>query len=382
MLRKFRNARTGRGLTTISAYTSASKPQHWIPIAELTPDDYSTVTLFFVSSLRILYSERSDDPIFPADEEEPAWDDGSQSWFRNSDPRARPLACRHQIEICKSAGQHCQPFRKPDDLTGWEWTPEFTLLWISLYQTDIYDSVTKRQGRALKAQDAVSSYFSTPLGRNPWIKEVENMVAIACARTQFNAWSVSSGEDSIHADEGYKLADASLKACGIFKYNPQGFASLNTLALVLIALATPLLWVLSLESRPIERFLERRVHGTSRGFWTFTIASRGSQEGSDTNTAAPDSTHPSPAGAVSRRSPSRGGGRSPGVGDSQTGEAEQTTASDTQRADVEDPNSADEAEAKWEPLVLHRLSQLVWFIVVKIWILLAKKAGRWIFDHT
>jgi hypothetical protein len=56
----------------VFAYSSNTDDSHdpvWIPHSDLAPPKYSTVTIFFISSLRIIYEERSDDPIFPADQE-------------------------------------------------------------------------------------------------------------------------------------------------------------------------------------------------------------------------------------------------------------------------------------------------------------------------
>ncbi|KAF2688138.1 hypothetical protein K458DRAFT_467769, partial [Lentithecium fluviatile CBS 122367] len=70
---------------------------------------------------------------------------------------------------------------------------------------DIFHSIAKRQGRGLLAQKAVSQYFSENLGENPWVAEVRNLVLMALARTQINAWSIASGEDSVHEGKnGYK----------------------------------------------------------------------------------------------------------------------------------------------------------------------------------
>ncbi|KAH6639474.1 hypothetical protein C7974DRAFT_132213 [Boeremia exigua] len=223
----------------VFAYNSASDPVLWEPLDDLAPSDYSTVTIIFVSSLRILYEKRSDDPIFPADESYIVPGDPTP-WFKNSDPRARPFACVNQIEVCTHDEKTCFPYRTPDEITGWTWTPEFTLLFASLDRTDIYDSIRKRQGRALKAQKVVSSYFSGSLGDRPWVDEVQNMVATAHARTQINAWSIARGEDSIHEEEGYvEITKGMGNLCGQLKYNPQGYASLNFTAFLVICLLPP-----------------------------------------------------------------------------------------------------------------------------------------------
>ncbi|KAH7410190.1 hypothetical protein DE146DRAFT_341606 [Phaeosphaeria sp. MPI-PUGE-AT-0046c] len=110
----------------------------WIPHPDFTRPRYSTLTIIFISSLRILYEERSDDPLFPADKDYPLPGD-PKPWFRNSDPRARPLACLDSIEVCSSDGRECWNMNEPTSNTKTaDNTPEFILLYSSLYKTDIY----------------------------------------------------------------------------------------------------------------------------------------------------------------------------------------------------------------------------------------------------
>jgi hypothetical protein len=139
-------------LFAYSSIADGFNQPYWIPHPDLTHPRYSTLTIIFISSLRILYEERSDDPIFPADNEYYLPGD-PKPWFRNSDPRARPLACINNIEVCSSDERICWNINEPtNNSTMIDNTPEFILLYSSLYKTDIYDSLAKRQGLSLLAQ--------------------------------------------------------------------------------------------------------------------------------------------------------------------------------------------------------------------------------------
>ena len=239
-----------------SAYTTSSTDQvesYWKPRPELMHPEFSTLSLIFVSSLRILYKKWSDDPIFPADEE--VFLPGEQKpWFRNSDPRARPLACVNFIEVCLGDGKTCWPMNGhiPKDDSGnlVPTPPDFWLMYASLLKTDMYNSIEKRLGRGLIAQSMVSQYFSEALGDDHWVDEVERLVATSHARTQINAWSIASGEDSLHeGKDGYTLITTEKYGdlCGIFKYNPPGYASIHFISFILTLASFPLLRILSMK---------------------------------------------------------------------------------------------------------------------------------------
>ena len=237
-----------------SSNTEESIDRVWTPHSNLAPPKYSTVTIFFVSSLRILYEERSEDPIFPADQE---WrlpgDD--RPWFRNSDPRARPFACINTIEMCTPDGTTCWNVNEPTtNKSTPDNTPEYNLLYASLFRTDVYFSIAKRQGRALLAQSKVSQYFSTRLGDDPWVAEVSNLANISLARTSINTWSVASGEDYVHeGKDGFVDVTKDYgNLCGIYKYNPQSYQSLLFVPLLLVAAWLPFIWFMTLDWHPIE----------------------------------------------------------------------------------------------------------------------------------
>jgi hypothetical protein len=241
------------------AYSSnADESDHpvWTPHPSLTHPRYSTVTIVFVSSLRILYEERSDDFSFPADKEYPLPDD-PRPWFRNSDPRARPLACIDTIEVCTPDGKMCWNVNEPtNSTTAQDNTPEFVLLYASLYKTDLYYSLAKRQGRSLLAQKLVSQYFSAALGDDHWVAEVQNWVRTALARTSINTWSVASGEDAVHEGKGgFTELTRGFDLCGKYIYNPRGYQSLRFWYIIMVLLWLPLSLVLSCNGKWFRRLL-------------------------------------------------------------------------------------------------------------------------------
>jgi hypothetical protein len=242
----------------VFAYSSNSDGSDhpvWTPHVNLTHPPYSTVTIIFISSLRILYEEYSSDPIFPADKKfHLPGDSEAPAWHRNSDPRARPLACINTIEVCSADGATCWNVNEPSsNISISDTSPEYILLYSALYKTDIYYSLAKRQGRSLLAQKKVSQYFSSSLGDDPWVAEVESWVRTALARTSINTWSVASGEDSVHAGKGgfIEITKPYGNLCGIYKYHPRDYQSLRFIPLMLLVASLPFIWFLSLNGRKI-----------------------------------------------------------------------------------------------------------------------------------
>jgi hypothetical protein len=140
----------------------------------------------------------------------------------------------------------------PDD------TPEFDMLYSSLYKTDMYYSLAKRQGRSLLAQNKVSQYFSAALGDNHWVAEVENWVHTALARTSINTWSIASGEDAVHEGrDGFVQLTNKHNLCGRYKYNPRGYQSIRFGYLLLVFLWLPVIWILTWNGNPIRAWLKK-----------------------------------------------------------------------------------------------------------------------------
>lgn len=194
----------------------------------------------------------SKDPIFPADRSIKLSDDG-EDWFYNSDPRARPIACIDDYEhYLPDGSKHWpDPSYIPDDVAK---PPGYWLMALSLLHSNTYDSIAKRLGSALLAQNKVSQYNSEALSNNHWISEMERLFSTSLARVQIDAWSIASGEDYAHVEnDGYvdETPNEAGNLCGWFKYNPPGYSHIRLVPLILLLLVLPVLWLLSLESRKV-----------------------------------------------------------------------------------------------------------------------------------
>jgi len=381
----------------------------WTPHPDLTPPAYSTVTIIFVSSLRILYEQYSSDPIFPADEE--FYLDGDpKAWFRNSDPRARPLACITTIEVCAPDGKTCWNVNEPSSNSSFpDDTPEFILLYAALYKTDIYYSLAKRQGRSLLAQKKVSQYFSAALGDDPWVAEVENWVRTALARTSINAWSVAGGEDSVHANKGgfVEVTKGYGNLCGRYKYNPQGYQSLRFVPLMLLVAALPIIWILSWDARSVAEKASPKIQDIDESMLTSAMGLLNGTDGfltsmcrwllnrsprtgpcNDTSAPTPSSRNPndpSPATTPSEVARHARQTTCPGAETSSTTTAQEHQ--DVQPTEIGAPTTLgsitqssgnsdeDEEVIEWEPLFLHLLGYSIWFLATRFLVLLVLIVG-------
>ena len=125
--------------------------------------------------------------------------------------------------------------------------PEFWLMYTSLLYTDIADAIERRLGRALLAQGMVSQYFSEPIEDEHWIKEVYHMENTSLARTQINAWSIATAEDSPFSDTYILTPPANLTGDmrGLFKFNPTGYVSFRLWPFISVCLVPLAVWILS-----------------------------------------------------------------------------------------------------------------------------------------
>jgi hypothetical protein len=361
-----------------SSNTEESNNSVWIPHSNLAPPKYSTVTIIFVSSLRILYEERSEDPIFPADQE---WrlpgDD--RPWFRNSDPRARPFACINTIEVCTPDGTACWNFNEPTSENQIsDNTTDYILLYASLFRTDVYFSIAKRQGRALLAQNKVSQYFSTALGDDPWVAEVSNLARISLARTSINTWSVASGEDSVHEGKDGFVDDTKKygNLCGRYKYNPQGYQSLRFVPLLLVAAWVPFIWFITLDWKPIESQVMKTFQGLRKLTRDVVLKCRdvvlkrrahrvSSRIGDDQSRLDVSNTSPNPATLASQETTGTIGSSPSQAGPSMSVGAQQVTPvqqpSTISNSTSQNSTPDDEEVIEWEPLVFHEILCCVFF---------------------
>jgi hypothetical protein len=213
------------------------------------------MTIIFVSALHIFYPKPSSDPVFPADT--PRFVGGDPNpWYYKSDPRARAFACIDRHELCAPDGQKCWSMTETDDT---DLPRDYWLMKLSLLKSNIYDSIEKRLGSALIAQEKVSQFTSEALDDKHWMREAERLFATSLARIQFDAWSIASGEDWVHeGNDGYVdlTPDEAGNLCGIFKFNNAAYSNVNFWAFFGLLWVLPVTWFLSLKDRVIIRAID------------------------------------------------------------------------------------------------------------------------------
>ena len=266
----------------------------WIPIPELTPPANSTLTVVFVSAMRIFYPRPSEDPIFPANKARHA-ENGGLPWYYKSDPKARALACIDSQEFCSPDEQECwfpSDARKDTSFPSHYW-----LMKLSLEYSDTFNSIIRRLGTALIAQEKLAGFTSQQLDGDHWIAEAKRIFATSLAWIQFAAWSISSGEDRVHEGaDGYKLQtpDEAGDLCGLYKFKSAESTNIDLGALIGLLFVLPSLWFLSTERRTVERCCgcwKRRNENQERRQQSVSESLRERTEENTTDSQAEQSDH-------------------------------------------------------------------------------------------
>ncbi|KAK8071360.1 hypothetical protein PG997_011563 [Apiospora hydei] len=180
----------------VSAYESTpsgSEYDAWQPNKELSRDQDTFMTVIFVSSCRILYNGRCDDPVFPANRELFPIDRPVPKYY-NSDPRPRVLVAIDEMRVCANDETVCD---SPDELPkgiSRELRSAFEMARTVFKRTSTYNSLRYRRGSALVAADGISDFESRQLDDEQWIIESEALFRTSLARLQFNARDFAMGD--------------------------------------------------------------------------------------------------------------------------------------------------------------------------------------------
>ncbi|KAI4662651.1 uncharacterized protein J4E79_003960 [Alternaria viburni] len=218
----------------------------------LLPHRSRTLSLIFVTALRILYTKRSNDPVFPADKAfQYPGDKGF--YYYNSQPKARAFACIDETIFCAPSGSPC--WHANDAIpAGGSNTSSYWFLKYALKSSNTYDAIKLRLGSGLLAQQRVGQSRSMPLADNHWQLEAEHLFKTSLARAQFDAWSIASAEDHDNPTYTDTLPDeARGNMCGLFKFQASGYINIRILPFVWLMLAWPLMLILSIELRTYEK---------------------------------------------------------------------------------------------------------------------------------
>ena len=182
------------------------------------------MTIMFISSLHNYHTKPSYDPIFSAHKSQ-HFPDYRETFYYNSQPRARVLACEDTTELCSAEGKICWSMTEdgPADIPT---PPTYWLMKWSLEQSSTYDSIMFRLGSALLAGQHISQSISSPLSDRQWELEVEHLFATSLARIQYDAWKIATGQD--RERPGYMERtpdDARGKLCRLWKFKAFGYTN-------------------------------------------------------------------------------------------------------------------------------------------------------------
>ncbi|KAK8024535.1 hypothetical protein PG993_012601 [Apiospora rasikravindrae] len=180
----------------VSAYESTpsgSEYDAWQPIKGLSRDKDTFMTVIFVSSCRILYNGRCEDPVFPANRELYPIDRPVPKYY-NSDPRPRVLVAIDEMRVCANDETVCD---SPDELPkgiSRELRSAYEMARTVFKRTSTYNSLRYRRGSALVAADGISDFESRQLDDEQWIIESQALFRTSLARLQFNARDFALGD--------------------------------------------------------------------------------------------------------------------------------------------------------------------------------------------
>lgn len=179
-----------------SAYESTpsgSEYDAWQPIRELSRKKKTYMTVIFISSCRIFYNGRCEDPVFPANRELFPIGRPVPKYY-NSDPRPRVLVAIDEMRVCANDETACD---SPDELpTGisLEMRSAYEMARTVFKRTSTYNSLRYRRGTALMAADGISDFESRHLSDEQWIIESQALFRTSLARLQFNARDFAMGD--------------------------------------------------------------------------------------------------------------------------------------------------------------------------------------------
>ncbi|KAK8102426.1 hypothetical protein PG984_015572 [Apiospora sp. TS-2023a] len=179
-----------------SAYESTPSGRNhdaWQPIKELSREKHTYMTVIFVSSCRIFYNGRCEDPVFPANGELFPIGRPVPKYY-NSDPRPRVLVAIDEMRVCANDETVCD---SPEELPkgiSLDMRSAYEMARTVFKRTSTYNSLRYRRGSALMAADGISDYESRQLSDEQWIIESQALFRTSLARLQCNARDFAMGD--------------------------------------------------------------------------------------------------------------------------------------------------------------------------------------------
>jgi hypothetical protein len=213
----------------------------------------SDITFFFVYNAGIMYTQPSDDPIFPAFPS-PAKIGGSPLYW-NDLQRSSVLACVDTAEVRhpRTGAVLFPKFQSSSELISPMWTgpsvaPSVHLVNMSLVETPShirtgYPGIS----RQFEVYNKLRGFYSSPLDKEQWKTEARRMFSIKLARLQLDVLGAGQG---LGWDLPYAknlLLEYGLNACARVKFRAQGWKNVDLFGLVSLILLAFSLWAFTVE---------------------------------------------------------------------------------------------------------------------------------------
>ncbi|CAN9365240.1 unnamed protein product [Alternaria sp. RS040] len=214
-------------------------PFEWLaPVYRLKT---KTLTIVFITALHIVYTQKSIDPIFPADDIY-KFQGGTVKYYKNSSPKSRALACIDETQFCDPTNTYCwHEYEKiPDQVSHIAEDPAY---WFML--------------------------------------EAEHMFKTSLARAQFDVWSLASGED--HDQDTYKntVDEFAESMCGLFKFRAAGHVNIRLWPFWVLCSVLPVTFLLSVELKTYGQVWHSAMRSARE-----LLPKRGNGSASDSSTGA------------------------------------------------------------------------------------------------
>jgi hypothetical protein len=215
----------------------------------------STVTLIFIRPKLIAYSARSDDPIFPAQQEiEDPWHRLPGKYFVNFRPHASVLACVDTTEFRDPA---TGDVRTPDGYLEYignlplqiqaKFIKGLTYLRLALAGSNIQTSIGLSYYR-FDAQKKLYRGLSLPLEREQWKVEARQIFETSLARMQINVYDMARGigGDELGAEREFYW-DQYKDLCSMIKIQTRGLNNISLFWLVVLPTLALSLWIFTIK---------------------------------------------------------------------------------------------------------------------------------------
>ena len=205
-------------------------PKHLIQDAWITP--------FIIYSKQMVYQQRRDDPVFPAEEQEQL-PYQEQLSYRNNATSPRLLFCVDNTEICNLHRGHCwtgadgyRAMKNPKEANGETRQEQLSgiLLLAALQEASVHSAMAYREEPEAGSHCFYFECENFPMDQ--WKAEARRLFERSLARLQINLLNIVRGTPTYHKKFGERaeLADYS-DICAMGKFKSVGWRNVSVIGL-------------------------------------------------------------------------------------------------------------------------------------------------------